>query len=138
MAFTVEVEGLAALNAALEDLPAKVAKQYLRKAAKQASDLFVQSAKLKAPVLKKFTKYRTPGALRDSITSQISIRKKAGLQVKIGPAKKIFYARYVEFGTNKMKAQPFMRPAWDSEKTAALDAFAASIRASIAAYKPPK
>jgi HK97 gp10 family phage protein len=41
---------------------------------------------------------------------------KQGLAAKIGlfgPAGKVFfYARFVEFGTKKMAAQPFVRPAW--------------------------
>jgi len=135
MAVTVQVEGLTELNQTLLDLGDKVAKQFLRKAGKAASDLFVQAAKQRAPVLKKPTRRRQAGALRDSITAQVSLRKGKGLVVRVGPDKKVFYAHFVEFGTSKMSPHPYMRPAWDGEKDAALNAFAESLKASIAAYK---
>lgn len=135
MAVTVQVEGLTELNAALQDLGDKVAKQFLRKAGKEASDLFVEAAKQRAPVLKKATRQRQPGTLRDSIIAKVSLRKGKGLSVRVGPKKEVFYARFVEFGTSKMAPHPYMRPAWDNEKQAALDAFAESLKAQIAAYK---
>lgn len=136
MAVTVQVEGLEELNRNLLDLGDKLAKQYIRKAAKEAADLFVQDAKRRAPVLKKPVRGRQPGALRDSIIAKVSLTKKNGLVVRIGPDKKVFYARFVEFGTSKMAAKPYMRPAWDGEKNAALDAFTESLKQSIASYKP--
>jgi len=33
--------------------------------------------------------------------------------VAVGPARKVFYGRFVEFGTVKMSAKPFLRPAFD-------------------------
>jgi HK97 gp10 family phage protein len=136
MAVTVQVEGLEEINRNLLDLGDKLAKQYIRKAAKQASDLFVKAAKQRAPVLQKPTRQRQPGTLRDSIIAKVSLTKKKGLVVRVGPEKKVFYARFVEFGTSKMKPHPYMRPAWDSEKNAALDAFAESLKQSVASYKP--
>jgi|SRR4051812_48089350 HK97 gp10 family phage protein len=136
MAVTVQVEGLAALNAALENLETKMVNKYLRAAAKEASSTFVEHAQRLAPVLKKPVRGRTPGALKRSIIAKVSITKRKGLVVKIGPAKAVFYARHVEFGTNKMKAQPYMRPAWDGEKSRALTAFADSLRQSIASFRP--
>jgi HK97 gp10 family phage protein len=135
MAVTVQVEGLTELNQTLLDLGDKVAKQFLRKAGKVASDLFVQAAKQRAPVLKKPTRQRQAGTLRDSIIAKVSLRQGKGLVVRVGPDKKVFYARFVEFGTSKMPAKPYMRPAWDGEKDAALNAFAESLKAQIAAYK---
>ncbi len=36
-----------------------------------------------------------------------------------------FYARFVEFGTSKMSAKPFMRPAFEAKKEAAIEAMRA-------------
>jgi HK97 gp10 family phage protein len=33
-----------------------------------------------------------------------------------------FYGRFVEFGTSKMAAQPFLRPAYDAARSKAIDA----------------
>ena len=135
MAVTVQVEGLAELNATLKDLGDKVAKQFIKKAGKEAGDLFVAEAKQRAPVMAKPTRQRQPGTLRDSIIAKVSLTKKNGLFVKVGPKKEVYWGRFVEFGTSKMKPHPFMRPAWDGEKNAALDKFADSLRQQIAAYK---
>ena len=37
----------------------------------------------------------------------------------------------VEFGTVKMSARPFMRPAFDSKKTSAVDAIVTTMRGGI-------
>lgn len=60
---------------------------------------------------------RTPGTLRDSILSRVVVVDdgytvlgylKAGAE---GSEGKAFYARFVELGTKKMAARPFLRPA---------------------------
>lgn len=33
--------------------------------------------------------------------------------VAVGPSRQVFYGRYLEFGTVKMSAKPFLRPAFD-------------------------
>ena len=48
------------------------------------------------------------GALRNSIGTTIS---NGGLSAEIGPTAS--YAAHVEFGTRRMRPQPFMRPAAD-------------------------
>lgn len=40
--------------------------------------------------------------------------------VIIGPAKRHFYAFFLEWGTAKMSAHPFMRPAFDTQKERSL------------------
>lgn len=47
--------------------------------------------------------------------------------VAIGPSKDFFYGIFAEYGTVKQSAQPFMRPAFDSEAQNALDIFSARI-----------
>lgn len=42
-----------------------------------------------------------------------------------------FYAYFVEYGTEYMPAQPFMRPAWDSGRTGAMAEFKDRIGARI-------
>jgi HK97 gp10 family phage protein len=104
----------------------------------QASlDLIEQTAKGYCPV--------DTGALRESISSEISTRGKTVVG-KVGPH--MFYADFVEYGTGRrgdpsapyphvmswpgMDAKPYMRPAFDESKGAILDLFAAQIGASIA------
>jgi HK97 gp10 family phage protein len=85
------------------------------------------------------------GALRDSITSEISTSGKTVVG-KVGPH--MPYADYVEYGTGRrgdpgapyghvmswpgMVAKPYMRPAFDESKGKIVDLFGAQIGASIA------
>lgn len=58
---------------------------------------------------------RTPGSLKKSIRYRVSRGKKLSVQVIAGN-KNVFYAPFVEFGTSKMLARPFLRPALESSK----------------------
>lgn len=51
--------------------------------------------------------------------------------VAIGPSKDFFYGFFLEFGTIKMSAKPFLRPAFDSKVGAALKVFQESIWAFL-------
>ncbi len=46
----------------------------------------------------------------------------------IGPA---FYAWFLEFGTERMRAHPFMRPAYETKKEAALGVIVSEIRSGL-------
>lgn len=52
---------------------------------------------------------RTPGSLKKSIRYKIT-KKGDKVQIIAGD-KQVFYARFVEFGTERTLAQPFIRPA---------------------------
>jgi HK97 gp10 family phage protein len=64
------------------------------------------------------------GFLRDSAFMQVS-----GDDVEIGF--EADYASYVEFGTYKMAAQPYLRPAFDNVEEEALSAIVDSIEAHL-------
>lgn len=50
----------------------------------------------------------------------------------VGPAKTAFYAHLVEFGSiHNRPPQPFMRPAWESNKMAALEVIKSQLGAEI-------
>lgn len=53
------------------------------------------------------------GTLRDNITADIN-----GLRAKVGVFDPdAYYAGYVEFGTSEMRAQPFLGPSAEKERT---------------------
>lgn len=54
------------------------------------------------------------GAMRASINAQDDSVTDTGAFVNVGPT--VNYAPHQEFGTSKMKAQPFMRPAVDENE----------------------
>ena len=61
------------------------------------------------------------GKLKESITVSRVKNKDGAKHVEVGPDKDVFYSRFVEFGTVKMKAKPFMEPGYENSKDAALD-----------------
>jgi HK97 gp10 family phage protein len=102
MANDDEIAGMYARHNAIVDAAGDALQQGLQDA---AADI-VAEMKRHAPELKSATSERRPGELRDSIVAtpgndQVSIT--AGNDA-------VPYASYVEFGTSKMKAEPFFYP----------------------------
>lgn len=126
MPSTVRLRGFRELEAALNDLPKATRKNVLRRVAKGALLPMADKAALLAP--------RDEGDLSFSIEISEertpSVRKarrfdtKTGIEMAMGPTTGkgvLFYAAFQEFGTVKMAANPFMRPAWDARAGGALD-----------------
>lgn len=44
-----------------------------------------------------------------------------------------FYWRYLEFGTSKMAARPFLRPAFEAQKNAAIEVFKTTLAEGVQA-----
>jgi len=140
----VRLSGFSDLDKALGELPKSIAKgvlvRTLRKAGEpiaeaareavpvdrgQLKESIVVSARLKNPVGKAefaaamragMGKAAAVGAMRDA-------RRAAGggsfAEMFVG-AGALPHAHMVEFGTSRMAAQPFMRPAWDAKRNEAL------------------
>jgi HK97 gp10 family phage protein len=64
------------------------------------------------------------------VTNQIHTDQMNGV-ARVGPVKKAFWAMFLEFGTSKMKAFPFARPAYDENKERAVNSFVESLRATL-------
>ncbi|ABS42576.1 HK97-gp10 family putative phage morphogenesis protein [Clostridium botulinum] len=107
----MELEGMDNLIRKIEDM-GKAGTRIENKALKKAGELIVEEAKNNVPVktekLKKGLKVS-------------GVRKKGGNKfvlagIQKGDNSKIFYGKFLEFGTSKMKARPFMGPAYESKK----------------------
>jgi len=139
---TVKVEGLRQLGVALKNLDQKVARRASRGATAAAAAVIKKAAKgnirkspsietgslLKSVIAKRLGKGET------NLTSEhiVTVRgrgkkKKDGTLQESAP-----HAHLVEFGTVKMPAEPFLRPAYESEKHRAAAAIADKLRAAIA------
>jgi HK97 gp10 family phage protein len=69
-----------------------------------------------ANYLKEESTRRVPvrtGKLKENIITQTVEDNERVTEVKVGPSRDGFYGGMIEYGTKKMKAQPFMRPAFD-------------------------
>lgn len=126
---SVKLLGAKGLEKALRELGPKVGRKVLRQALKKGGDPILADAKANAPV--------KTGLLRDSLKVRAGKRVKKGrvtrtVQTKEGDFKgQTYYSAFHEYGTSKMRARPFMRPAWDRNKARSLNVVMDEIRAGV-------
>lgn len=122
MSMKFKIDGLSELQTALRELPDATAKNVIRRVLKKAGQPIADRARELAPV--------DEGDLRDSI--KVGTRLSGNQRRKHRKAQKDDVEMFVgagphpqahlqEFGTSKFPPQPFMRPAWDQHKRAALN-----------------
>jgi HK97 gp10 family phage protein len=93
-----------ALRAYVRDLPE------VRAAVQRTADAIAATARAHAPVGHDTRNGHRPGTLRDSITTERPMRAgQPGQTVRV--VTRLYYAKFVEFGTRNMRPRPFMRPA---------------------------
>lgn len=137
------VKGLRELSEALKELPQRIARNALRQSVAAGASIIRNDAKARAPVSTQAPAPGDPlpGTLKRSIlikhvpersgvssqTFIVGVRsgKRYRNQGKKGNrSQDAYYWRWVEFGTVKMSARPFLRPAFEANKQAAVDAIA--------------
>jgi len=138
---TVRIEGLAQLDRALRELPERIANRGLRASVYAGAKVIRDEARVQAPKAAQSlgSKQPPPGTLKRSVimkhiqelsgggrqTFYVLVRhgKKFRNQGKRGNlSQDAWYWRFVEFGTRKMAARPFLRPALESRRHEAVDA----------------
>lgn len=149
-----EVHGLKELNARMVALQKEFggnnvpAGKWVMRALHDGARVIRDEAKRLAPVLRVLDPRRTPGELRGSIVEHASRTEYGTVYVRVRTRGYIFadgldssknkksssrrgnpnYWWLVEYGTSKAPAQPFLRPAFEAKKGAALN----EIRKSLA------
>lgn len=145
---TVKLEGIDELKRALADASVKIRTKAVRGALREAGKVIQAAARAAAPVLSVPTKTRTPGTVKKNIVVRASkfakqagnegvyinvrgIRGKARVK-RLGRAGATnpndpFYWRFLEFGTRKMTARPFLVPAAKAQGEAAIAKFMQSV-----------
>ena len=137
----VKVEGLAELAKALRELPDRVANNGLRVSVYAGAKVIRDEARMRAPKAAEVLgpNQPPPGTLKRSVimkhirelsgggrqTFYVLVRhgKKYRNQGKRGNlSQDAWYWRFLEFGTRKMAARPFLRPALESRRREAVDA----------------
>lgn len=129
---TVKIEGLGELRRALMALPDKIRRKALLKPMRAAMKVVLQAARDAAPVLQTPDPRRTKGTVKKALTIRTSKESRragnVGLFINVRPLNKAraqtavrkgrtvrsvdpFYWRFLEFGTRKMAARPFLTPA---------------------------
>lgn len=107
--FTVDLSGEKELISELKKLEAATRAKYLQAAIMAGAEVVRKEASARAP--------KRTGRLAANIITEIEGNTSADrASVKIGPSKEAFYGMFVELGTSKMSARPFLRPAIDAKK----------------------
>ena len=126
------IEGWEELRKALRELEPKYCKEALRKALRAGQKVVLKSARDRAPVAKELSDWAKeqglkPGDLKRSIKIRTGKRGKRErdsikLEVGVGLGKGAadgyingkWYWAFVEYGTSRMKARPYLRVAFDT------------------------
>lgn len=126
----VRVEGLRELQQALRELPKSTGRNVTRRALIKAAEPIEAEAERHAPVLK--------GHLQRSIDTGTKLtrrqkrrhKKKSDVEIFVG-AGGLAQATQQEFGNVRHGPQPFLRPAWDNNKMAALETVKSELKTEI-------
>lgn len=139
MADLQHVAGLADLKRALELLPQRVAKNALRGAVNAGATVIRKEAAMLAPVrtgrMKRavYQKWIREQSGPTQATYYVAVRagkqyraitkrrRVKGQTVVVTSNQDAFYWKFVEFGTSKMSARPFLRPAFEVRKSEAVE-----------------
>jgi HK97 gp10 family phage protein len=115
--------------AAKLDSITKAAEESVRPAAQAGAQVFYDEVRQRVPVSakphKSGKKTYDPGTLRRAVYQAFANKEsgdgKAMYRISWNKTH-AFYGRFVEFGTSKMAAKPFLRPAYDAARARALQA----------------
>lgn len=107
----MELTGLDELIKKLEDM-GKAGEKIENKALKRAGKVILDEAKENVP----FRKGKLKEGLKLSGIKRKGTRKYLLVGIQKNDNSKIFYGKFLEFGTSKMAAKPFMEPAYQNKK----------------------
>lgn len=156
MANQFKIEGLDLVVKKLKSLPEKMQRKGLQDAVRKGANLVKKDAQRRA---RRFDRPQTPQAVFKEIVTRVDNKagnKVGGVVMHVGvrggarryknnkhnrklnrvgaryegPGN-VFYWRFLEFGTSKMRAQPFMRPALASNVGAVTDLIVAALRVEL-------
>ena len=108
----MKLEGMENLLNEIEKL-GKTGSRMENKALREAGDVVKEAIQKETPI--------RSGKLKESITVSRVKNKDGAKRVEVGPNKDVFYSRFVEFGTVKMKANPFMARGYETSKENAME-----------------
>ncbi len=110
-----EVEGLEHLTRQMRALPDRVQNNILRSAVQSGAQEMVKEIRRRAPRGRKVLSSRSINSLRyGPMRKSIKAKRRSVKDGVVGSSiymGKAFYWRFFEFGTKKMAARPFVRPA---------------------------
>jgi HK97 gp10 family phage protein len=136
----IEILGARELGRKLDNLSRKVRGSTLRKAANAAVKPVLEEARNRIPVNKVEELHKTykgrhvaPGFAKRSVAAKVKLsRDGRAVFASMGVRREAFYAvNFVELGTSKQPAQPWLRPAFEAKHQAALTKFSEVLKEQI-------
>ncbi|AHG63189.1 HK97-gp10 family putative phage morphogenesis protein [Advenella mimigardefordensis] len=124
MATFVKVEGLQKLTKTLAALPPRMQKAPLRRSLSAGGTVFARAVRANA---RRLDDKSTPKNISKSVSNRLSAKRTRDnggspvQRVYIRPTKAnpTYHWVFLEYGTVKMAAKPFMRPAFDAQQASA-------------------
>lgn len=120
----LQIQGLDELDKRLQQIPEKFRRKIIREVMKAAAEPVRAEIERRAPRGKRLGKYSSAeyGRLSENIVASGPRTKADGsASIQAGPGKDQYWGIFLEFGTVKLSARPFVRPAFDSKYQEALD-----------------
>ena len=144
MKIDAEVTGFEDLEELLRSLPEVAQRKVYRQALSAAATPILTLARRKAPTEKirrnTVKKLNRRGSALGELTVSIVTRKAYNPVTGVGSRKirpygdkDAFYSVWYEFGSRTIAAKPYMRPAYDEGKAAALEKFRKTLKARLEA-----
>ncbi len=132
MSEEIELKGLSELYAQLETLGPRIARNIIRGGVYAMAKDVAEKIQDAAPVLQPQTlnpHNRPAGKLKAEIKAMHKRGQYGNVEAGVLIGSKAFYWKFLEYGTVRMGARPFVRPAWDDVKYTITDKLAAYARA---------
>jgi HK97 gp10 family phage protein len=105
--FGVEILGLKELDTALQELAWPAARRALRNGMRAGANVIRDEARAKAPV--------DTGLLKRQIRTRERSEDEGNMRFAVEITRSAFYGRFLEYGTSKLAARPFLRPAAETK-----------------------
>ena len=118
----MKLEGMENLLSEIEKL-GKIGSRIENKALREAGDVVKEAIQKETPI--------RSGKLKESINVSRVKNKDGAKRVEVGPNKDVFYSRFVEFGTVKMKANPFMARGYETSKDSAMETIEKNLKEGL-------
>jgi HK97 gp10 family phage protein len=152
---TIEIQGLAELQAKLNDLGTKAADAAMRKALKAGAAIEQAAISERAPIKVGTGGILPDGALKNDIVIKIKRDDRGGMTAVVGPDKYTAHvARWVEYGhrlvrggyskkfadgttrgpgkeVDQVEEHPFIRPAWEASREEVTTAITTTLASEI-------
>ena len=144
---TIKLEGAAEINKALKKLESRMQAKIVTKAVSAGSNFIAREIRKKTPVRSeqyqkkisaKSEERRGPRFLRKAVKVKTTRKNDGAVTRTIYISKKAYYAMFIEFGTAHQSKRPFMWPAVESSKDAAVNKIVTTLQGGLKAAQGKK